>query len=96
MNPMQIQNQKDLLGEIDDNARRIQIMYQIWKENRDSHWARLQKAREEYVWREGFTFTHWLEQKYGIQLILDNAGNITSNYKIVDEKKYSLYLLKYS
>jgi hypothetical protein len=95
MSPDQTQNQKDLVSDIDDYASRIK-MYQIWKSHRDSHWARLYKARSEYSWRDGFTFTYWLEQKYGIRLILDSAGNITSDYKIVDEKKYSFYLLKYS
>jgi hypothetical protein len=66
------------------------------RRRRDSHWARLRLAKEEYQWHVGFTFTHWLEQTYGIRLILDQEENITEDYHIVDPAKYSFYLLKFS
>lgn len=37
----------------------------------------------------------WLEQRYGIQLVLNSDGRITSEHHIVDEKKYLICRLKY-
>ena len=63
---------------------------------RHLHWSRLHRARKEYKFKDGFTFTNWLEQKYGLALVINNDGNITGDYRIVDEKKYSFYLLKFA
>jgi hypothetical protein len=63
---------------------------------RNAHWARLRLAKEEYQRNVGFPFTHWLEQTYGIRLILDPEESITEDYHIVDPAKYSFYLLKFS
>lgn len=37
----------------------------------------------------------WLEQQYGIQLILNSDGRITADYNIVNEQKYLICCLKY-
>jgi len=95
MNNDQTQNQKDIVNDMLDMIESSQL-HQTWRERREARWSRMYRARREYTWREGFTFTNWLEQKYGIQPILDRDGNITADYNIVDEKKYSFYLLKFS
>ena len=66
------------------------------REHRNLYWSQIRKLSEEYQWHVGFTFTNWVELTYGIQLILDRDGNITRDYNIVNESKYSFFLLKFS
>ena len=43
---------------------------------------------------DAFDFEDYIEANYGIKMnIVD--GNITDGYKIMDEKKYLIFLLKY-
>jgi len=65
-------------------------------------WPRLFKAREEYFGLSDLntatieTFQSWLEDEYGLRLVLDNSGAITDQYKIIDEQKYIVFGLKFS
>jgi hypothetical protein len=40
-------------------------------------------------------FSDWLRDRYGIQLVFDSNGRITTEYRIVDEQKYLICKLKY-
>ena len=64
------------------------------RRKRDQHWTRLRLARKEC----GVTSDHfikWLEDTYGLRLIMDNSM-ITDDYTVVDETKYTMYLLKFA
>ena len=62
------------------------------KRKRDEHWARLRRARSNCPTPN--TYPDWLEQTQGIKVHM-NAGMITDEYTVVDEKKYLIYLLKF-
>jgi hypothetical protein len=70
------------------------------RKNRNQYWLMLRRANEDFH-QQGFTdgigdgvFAHYLKQRYGIAIELID-GKITSNYYIIDEKKYIIFLLKY-
>ena len=72
------------------------------RQNRWDYWAGLKKARIEYMEKlnvldgqfDAYEFEEYLEQHYGIKMNLVN-GNITDGFKIMDEKKYLVFLLKF-
>jgi hypothetical protein len=64
------------------------------RRRRDDHWARLKRARLDCDGISG-NYPKWLEEKHGLRVHLVN-GMITDDYTVVDEKKYIIYLLKYS
>lgn len=73
------------------------------KRKRNDHWMRMRLARGEYIdilggaWDPNDPqFWKWLEDTYGIVPMRDNSGDITAGYSIVDEKKYTIFLLKFS
>jgi hypothetical protein len=43
---------------------------------------------------DAFDFEDYSEENYGIKMNIVN-GNITDGYKIMDEKKYLIFLLKF-
>lgn len=67
----------------------------LWEHRRlrDEHWARLKRAKVDCP-TPSF-YPDWLEKTYGLKVHLE-AAMITDNYTVVDEKKYTMYLLKYS
>jgi hypothetical protein len=73
-----------------------------FRKNRWNYWEALKKIRREYMEDvaglngqfDAFDFEDYIEENYGIKMnIVD--GNITDGYKIMDEKKYIIFLLKY-
>lgn len=68
----------------------------LWKtrRQRDEHWARLKRARSDCPFTE--SYFDWLERVYGLRLKMTLAEMISDEYTVVDEKKYTMYLLKYS
>lgn len=70
-----------------------------FRRNRVNYWLSLKNARKEFMedrngaWDE-FLFKTWLLEKYGLELNL-MGGNITDSYKIHDEKKHLVYILKF-
>ena len=42
-----------------------------------------------------FEFSKWLEVNFGIQILMDDNGNVLRDFVIIDEKKYLFYKLKY-
>jgi hypothetical protein len=70
------------------------------REKRNQYWQMLRRANADFL-KQGFTdgigdgvFVYYLKQKYGIEIELIDS-KITSNYIIRDEKKYTIFLLKY-
>lgn len=70
-----------------------------FRRNRMKYWQSLKNARKEFMehrngdWDEYF-FKKWLLEKYGLEMNTQ-SGNITDSYKIVDEKKHLVYILKF-
>lgn len=63
------------------------------KRRRNEHWQRMRTAREDCPTPN--TFHLWLEEHWGLRVVLDKDSMITSDYAVVDEKKYLMYLLKF-
>jgi hypothetical protein len=81
----------------DDNDPEIDF-----RKNRWNYWQALKTIRQEYMADlkaldgqfDAYDFEDYIEANYGIKMnIVD--GNITDGYKIMDEKKYLIFLLKY-
>lgn len=62
------------------------------RRKRDDHWSRLKRARIDCP--DTLNYTKWLADTWGLKVHM-NEGMITDYYTVVDEKKYTLYLLKY-
>jgi hypothetical protein len=79
----------------DDDGPEIEF-----RNNRWNYWAALKQIRKEYMQDaatiefDAFDFEDYIEANYGIKMQIVN-GNITDGYKVVDEKKYLIFLLKY-
>ncbi len=71
-------------------------------ERRNDYWRMLRAAWADYQANElgpygepNFaSFNYFMQRRYGLQVNMV-GGNIDSSYKIVDDKKHSLFLLKY-
>ena len=73
-----------------------------FRKNRWDYWSALKLVRKEYMETldalagqfDAYDFEDYIEANYGIKMnIVD--GNITDGYKVMDEKKYLIFLLKY-
>jgi hypothetical protein len=72
------------------------------RKKRWDYWAALKQVRQEYMsildtssnQFDAYEFEDYLENNYGVKMNMVN-GNITDGYKIMDEKKYLLFLLKF-
>lgn len=70
------------------------------RKRRWDYWAALKQIRREYMQDavtidfDAYDFEDYIEANYGIKMQIVN-GNITDGYKIMDEKKYLIFLLKY-
>ena len=68
-----------------------------------THFLRLQRVKDEYdelahavpIGQGFLTFYDYLKEYYGIKLTMD-GDNINLDYAIVDEKKYTVFVLKFS
>jgi hypothetical protein len=79
----------------DDDDPEIDFRKKRW-----DYWAALKVIRKEYMEDkssgefDAYDFEDYIEANYGIKMnIVD--GNITDGYKVMDEKKYLIFLLKY-
>jgi len=67
------------------------------------HFLRLQRVKDEYdelahavpIGQGFLTFNDYLKEYYGIKLTMD-GDNINLDYAVVDEKKYTVFVLKFS
>jgi hypothetical protein len=77
----------------DDNDPEIDRRKQRW-----AYWEALKKVRVEYMENktnfDAYDFEDYLEKNYGVKMNIVN-GNITDGYKIMDEKLYLIFLLKF-
>jgi hypothetical protein len=72
------------------------------RKNRWNYWSALKLVRKEYMENravldgqfDAYDFEDYLEKNYGIKMNMVN-GNITDGYKIMDEKLYLVFLLKF-
>lgn len=68
------------------------------RRNRWNYWEALKKVRKEFMAQnkefDAYDFEDYLVGKYGVKMNIVN-GNITDGYKIIDEKKYLIFLLKF-
>ena len=70
------------------------------RKNRWYYWNALKMVRKEYLEKtsseqfDAYEFEDYLEKHYGIKMNIVN-GNITDGYKIMDEKLYLIFLLKF-
>lgn len=68
----------------DDNVRK----------RRDDYWRILSKIRTENN-LSSTELDEFVVENYGIEIQYDKNGDILSYYKVVDEQKYLIFLLKY-
>ena len=85
------------IQDYDDDDPEIDFRKRRW-----DYWAALKLVRKEYMADlkaldgqfDAFDFEDYIEENYGIKMNIVN-GNITDGYKIMDEKKYLIFLLKF-
>jgi hypothetical protein len=85
------------IQDYDDDDPEINFRKRRW-----DYWAALKLVRREYMADlkaldgqfDAFDFEDYIEENYGIKMNIVN-GNITDGYKIMDEKKYLIFLLKF-
>lgn len=73
------------------------------REKRNEYWRRLKLAKEEFLKKPNTdyfvyptnAFVRFLKETYGLDIVLID-GNIGEDYNIIDEKKYTLFLLRYT
>jgi hypothetical protein len=74
------------------------IEYRI---RRNEFWKLLWSVNEEYtklvnsIAEVEFSFAEYIDANYGLVIHYDNQGNITGDYEISDEPKYTFCLLKH-
>lgn len=67
------------------------------------HFKRLQRVKNEYdelaravpVGQGFLTFYDYVREYYGVKLTMD-GDNLTLDYAVVDDKKYTMFLLKFN
>ena len=67
-----------------------------------SHFLRLQRVKTEYdaladavpVGQGFLTFYDYVKEYYGVKLVYD-GDNLSLEYAVIDEKKYTVFLLKF-
>jgi hypothetical protein len=67
-----------------------------------SHFLRLQRVKTEYdglahnvpVGQGFLTFYDYVKEYYGIKLVMD-GDNFSLDYAVIDDKKYTVFLLKF-
>jgi hypothetical protein len=82
--------------------------YEKWdnedKYKRDKHWDRLRKCNADYLsdnptldnLNSNNGLYYFLQKTYGIKIHFSDDGKIKGTFDIIDEKKYMLFLIKYS
>jgi hypothetical protein len=85
------------IQDYDDDDPNIEHRRKRW-----DYWAALKLVRREYMQDisdlggqfDAYDFEDYIEENYGIKMQIVN-GNITDGYKVMDEKKYLIFLLKF-
>ena len=81
------------IQDYDDDDPNIEQRKKRW-----DYWAALKLVRKEYMAQnkdfDAYDFEDYIIGQYGIKMNIV-GGNITDGYKIIDEKKYLIFLLKF-
>ena len=84
----------------------MEMSYVEWdrdfKEKRLKYWTAIRTAHVDYEQNENHGyyeptlngFKAWMERKWGVKVEFID-GNISAMYTVVDEPKYSMFILKY-
>ena len=71
-------------------------------EHRVQYWGALHAVRAEYIEEHKGLYDltrpsmhFWVEQKYGLRMGLDETGNYTQAYEVVNPKKFMFFQIKY-
>lgn len=81
-------------GNVEIRRKRIdyyKTLKRVWLE-----FGELCNQVEDYEYNYPDNFIEWVEDTYGFIVGTDHMGNYTTEFKVVDEQKYTVYLLKYS
>ena len=68
-----------------------------------THFLRLQRVKNEYdelaravpIGQGFLTFYDYVKEYYGVKLVMD-GDNLSLEYAVIDEKKYTMFLLKFA
>jgi len=78
----------------DDDDADIEKRKARWK-----YWTNLKELKLEFKNETGSRdhkeYMKWLENKYGFRPTENIEGMLSDDYKVVDEKKFVVYILKY-
>jgi hypothetical protein len=85
------------IQDYDDDDPNIDFRKKRW-----DYWAALKQIRKEYMQDiadldgqfDAYDFEDYIEENYGIKMMIVD-GNITDGYKVMDKKKYIIFLLKF-
>ena len=78
-------------------TREFQQSLEKERADRMAYFKRLRKAKIEYDrLTESKPFEEWLTEKYGVKVSHDHSGNITDEITVVNDSKYTLFVLKLS
>lgn len=92
--PPSMENHFIPMYEIDFDFLRSRI------KKRNEYWQRIRNAKVYYITLYGAPmsqnlFWSWLKEEYGVVPKLID-GNISEDYEVIDEKLYTMFLLKFS
>jgi hypothetical protein len=78
----------------DDDDPNIEKRKGRWK-----YWTNLRHLKLEFTdetgSRDNREYIKWLENKYGFRPTETIEGMLSDDYKVIDEKKFLVYILKY-
>jgi hypothetical protein len=95
-----------LLSQAKNIKGHMDLFSERWDDRRatrDRFWGMIKKVKSDYFKMvvelgndpgDGSFYTY-LQDTYGIKLILTNRGEITDMFEVVDEKKQMMFILKY-
>ena len=81
--------------------------YTQWSQDqlalRQQYWLAVRRARQQYLTEFAGVYDltvrpslhHWMQEHYGISMGIDDQGNYTQEYTVVDPKRYMLFQLRY-
>ena len=59
-------------------------------------WVKIKSAQQEYkAAGVNIPFMNWIRSTYGVELQLHTTGEFKPNIKIIDEQKYTYFILKF-
>ena len=73
------------------------------RDNRNQYFSAIREMRKEYAeqYKGIFDLTvrptihYWAEEKYGFRMEISSSGDYTSNYTVINPKRFMLFQIKY-